>query len=224
MLFSMWLAASAAAVGVAWAGVSVVDDQVVDPPSVNELAVPTSTSAATPNTDGASANQSAASATVPGPNPTADQAEGAQEPSQTSPSTQLVPRGSTQTAPLGSTPTSTSTSQGVSPPTTVAAAPPAPTTSATVPATSSSTPTTTTPPAPAATTQTFSLTGGTAAISFSSSGVKVLWATPNPGFEVKIEPESPGVKVEFRADHHRSRVDAWWSGGPQSSLREEPRS
>jgi hypothetical protein len=65
------------------------------------------------------------------------------------------------------------------------------------------------------------LTGGTTAISFSASGVDVLWATPNPGFDVSIEAESPGLKVEFRAEHHRSRVDAWWSGGPQHSIREE---
>ncbi len=71
---------------------------------------------------------------------------------------------------------------------------------------------------------TFSLTGGTTAVSFSASGAEVLWAIPNPGFALQIKPESPGFKVEFSADDHRSRVDVWWSGGPQHEIREEPRS
>ena len=54
------------------------------------------------------------------------------------------------------------------------------------------------------------------------SAVEVLWASPNPGFDVRIVPESPGMKVEFRADHHRSRIDAWWAGGPQHEIREDP--
>ncbi|HEC10555.1 MAG TPA: hypothetical protein ENI86_13490 [Acidimicrobiales bacterium] len=57
-------------------------------------------------------------------------------------------------------------------------------------------------------------------MSFSPSGVQVLWASPNPGYTVKIEPESPGMKVEFRSDAHRSRIDVWWSGGPQFSIDE----
>lgn len=69
---------------------------------------------------------------------------------------------------------------------------------------------------------TFHLVGGKTAVSFSPSEVRVLWATPNPGFEVRIEVESPGMKVEFRADHHRSRIDVWWSGGPRHDIREEP--
>lgn len=70
-------------------------------------------------------------------------------------------------------------------------------------------------------TKTFSLTGGATAIKFSPSSTKVLWATPNPGYEVRIEPESEGVKVEFRSDDHRSRIDAWWDGGPRHEIREE---
>jgi hypothetical protein len=73
-----------------------------------------------------------------------------------------------------------------------------------------------------ATTQTFSLVGGTAAVSFSPSGVQVLWATAKPGFDVNIQPESPGFKVEFRSEDHRSRLDVWWSGGPQHTVREQP--
>jgi hypothetical protein len=58
---------------------------------------------------------------------------------------------------------------------------------------------------------------------FSPSGVTVVWANPNPGFDVSQEPEQGnGVKVEFRSDTHRSRVDGWWDGGPQERIREEP--
>ncbi|MDH3753459.1 MAG: hypothetical protein OEU32_06255, partial [Acidimicrobiia bacterium] len=78
------------------------------------------------------------------------------------------------------------------------------------------------PPAPAAQTLTFNLVGGSTAISFSASGVQVLWATPNPGFGVEIEPESPGIKVQFESEGHKSRIEAWWSAGPQHEIREEP--
>ena len=110
-------------------------------------------------------------------------------------------------SPSGSTSSSTSTT--------------VPTSSTTVPTSSTTVPTssTTVPPVEAETI-TFTLTGGTTAISFSASGVTVLWATPNPGFDVKIEPESPGWKVEFRSDTHRSRIDAWWNGGPVFDIEE----
>jgi hypothetical protein len=29
------------------------------------------------------------------------------------------------------------------------------------------------------------------------------------------------VRVEFRSDEHDSRIDAWWDGGPQTSVRED---
>jgi hypothetical protein len=93
------------------------------------------------------------------------------------------------------------------PPTTTTAAPPPSTT--------------TTAAAAPAQTQQFNLVGGSTAISFSATGVTVLWANPNPGFDVDIEPESPGWKVEFRSDTHRSRIDVWWSGGPRHEIREE---
>jgi len=82
-------------------------------------------------------------------------------------------------------------------------------------------------PVPAPTTQpsqtrTFALVGGTTAISFSPSGAEVVWANPNPGFTVEIEVESSSVEVHFEADHHESRIEAWWSNGPQHNTREEP--
>ena len=68
---------------------------------------------------------------------------------------------------------------------------------------------------------TFDVVGGSAAISFSPAGVDVLWASPNPGFDVSTEPESPGLKVEFRASHHRSSIEAWWTSGPRHDIDEE---
>lgn len=212
MLFAMWLGASAAAVGVAWAGVSVVDNQVVDPPSAAEVVALTPSDAASSSSE--NADHSLSSPGEPGSthNSEPGNTPGSVEVDGSSPPTQATPSNPTPTTQPASSPTIAPTAQPA--PTTQRATTTPPTTSA---------PTAPPPPSPAATTQTFALTGGTAAISFSASGVEVLWATPNPGFSVEIEPGSPGIKVEFRADHHRSRVDAWWFEGPQHSVREEPR-
>lgn len=82
------------------------------------------------------------------------------------------------------------------------------------------TPTATPVPQAPAQVLTFDLVGGTTSISFSAQGVEVLWATPRPGFTVRIDGGSR-VRVEFRSDEHDSRIDAWWDGGPQTSVREE---
>lgn len=202
MLFSMWLAASAAAVGVAWAGVSVVDNQVVGPPSVVEFASPSTTAGAqsgAPTTSGSQPTtvpEDVSSSSTTAVDQAPSSAPTTAAPSNTSPTTHTTAQATT-------TPTSSSTTTP-SVQTTLDTPPPAPGSTG-----------------PPSTTQTFTLIGGTAAISFSPSRVEVLWATPNPGFGVSIETESPGIKVEFRADHHRSRVDAWWAGGPQHSTHEE---
>ena len=241
MLFTMWLAASAAAVGVAWAGVSVVDNQVVAPPAAADALVfddecwgPVGRGAGgRPSIDPAvgihahahgravddshadcrtgvcnTGDRSDADFTYISVYQSTDRLAG-REPDESIRA--LAGRRSDESARARPTrtprPRPTPTTRPSAQPTASPSPPPAPTAQ----------------PAPAAITQTFTLTGGTAAISFSATGVQVLWATPNPGFEVRIEPESSGIKVEFRADHHRSRVDAWWSGGPQHSIREEPR-
>ena len=82
---------------------------------------------------------------------------------------------------------------------------------------------TTAPPAdPLATTKTYRMQGGVVTLRFSPAGVEVVGATPAEGFTVDTEPEhGNGVKVEFESDSHRSRVDAWWDGGPQAERREE---
>ena len=216
----LWLAGSAAAVAVAWAGVSVVDDELIDPAPANSLSAARSDLATEAAASPATGIREPASAASPTSEPTTTTTV-------TSTSTTVEP-GSTTGAAGGAGPTPgqqvtpASPEPGPTPAAQPAAPPPAPATpsprAATPPA-----PTPTAPPAPAqAQTRTFDLVGGTTAISFSSSATKVLWATPNPGFEVSIQPESPGFKVEFRADHHRSRIDVWWSGGPQFDIREEP--
>jgi hypothetical protein len=82
---------------------------------------------------------------------------------------------------------------------------------------------TTAPPADAsATTSTYRMQGGVVTLRFSPAGVEVVGATPFEGFTVDSEREhGNGVKVEFESDAHRSRVDAWWDGGPQVERRED---
>lgn len=79
------------------------------------------------------------------------------------------------------------------------------------------------PPSAAATTRTYDLVGGTATLRFSAEGVTVVVATPKAGFSVDVsESHGDGARVEFESDDdHRSRVDAWWDGGPQDEVREE---
>ena len=67
---------------------------------------------------------------------------------------------------------------------------------------------------------TFNLVGGTAAVSFLPDQVEVLWAAPNPGFSVEIQ-DGSSARVEFESDEHRSRLDAWWAGGPAHEIDED---
>jgi hypothetical protein len=76
-------------------------------------------------------------------------------------------------------------------------------------------------PAPAAVVRPYSVTGGTASISFSAAGVEVLWARPAAGWSVKTEPEGSGVRVEFENANARSRIDAWWADGPQDRVEDD---
>ncbi len=91
----------------------------------------------------------------------------------------------------------------------------------TTPGSGSTTSTTATPPV-APTSKTYALDGGTATLRFSSAGVTVVAATPKAGFSVDVgETHGNGVRVEFESDDHRSRVDAWWEGGPRDEVRED---
>lgn len=71
--------------------------------------------------------------------------------------------------------------------------------------------------------RTYVLTGGTVTLQFTSGGVTVQEATPNPGYSA-APPESThdnGVRVEFDNGSHQSRVEGWWDDGPQDEVREE---
>ncbi len=94
--------------------------------------------------------------------------------------------------------------------------------SSTVPPTTSSTaPSTaiTTVPDPAPVTRSYDLTGGSAALRFSPSGVRVVFARPKPGYRVRSEPsDDGGWRIDFDGDAGRSRVEGWWDGGPQERV------
>ena len=57
-------------------------------------------------------------------------------------------------------------------------------------------------------------------MSFSPSGASVLWASPNPGFDVDID-HGASSRVRFESDDHKTRIDLWWAAGPQHAIREE---
>jgi len=90
-----------------------------------------------------------------------------------------------------------------------------------------STPTTVSPPTtvappPQPVVRSYDLVGGSATLRFSPNGVTVVVATPKSGFTVDVgESHSGGARVEFESDGHRSRLDAWWDGGPQDEVRED---
>jgi hypothetical protein len=98
---------------------------------------------------------------------------------------------------------------------TTTASPPAPSTPATV---------TTGPDATASTpgpeeTHTYRLTGGTTTLRFTPAGVTMVSATPEQGYQVRSgRGEGNGWRVEFEGAAGRSRIDAWWDGGPRTRI------
>lgn len=125
----------------------------------------------------------------------------------------------TTTAPPGGPSTTVTTAAASTRSTTQPTVRPQASTTTTIPRTT----TTTRPPAPAVT-RTYSVTGGSASLRFTESGVTVLWANPNAGYDVHVENENGnGVRVEFDNSSHRSRIDGWWDGGPQDRVREDSR-
>jgi hypothetical protein len=57
---------------------------------------------------------------------------------------------------------------------------------------------------------------------FAPTGVTVVVASPNAGYAVDVEgTHGNGVRVEFRSEEHRSRVEGWWDGGPQDDTEEQ---
>lgn len=59
------------------------------------------------------------------------------------------------------------------------------------------------------TVRTFDTVGGRAAVAVVDGAVVVRWATPRAGFRASVERAEDGedVRVEFRSDTHRSRIE-----------------
>lgn len=118
--------------------------------------------------------------------------------------TTTVDGDTTSTSPTSDTTTSASTATTAAPPPPSTVAPPPPTTAA------------------EGELRTYALIGGTATLRFSPAGVTVVTANPNPGYKVEVEPAyGNGVEVSFETDHHKSKVEGWWDGGPRDQVEEE---
>ena len=138
--------------------------------------------------------------------------------------TARTPRSSTSTAPRRPT-------TAAAPRTTAGAAGGTAPSAGTQPAGGTPAPSSPTTPGPAATApraspilQTYRMVGGTTTISFTPTAVRMVSATPSPGYQLlRSGPgDNGGWRVEFEGDAGRSRVDAWWAGGPQHRVREDP--
>ena len=80
-----------------------------------------------------------------------------------------------------------------------------------------------TPVSTAAETRTASSVGGSASFRFENGEVTLLWARPEPGFEVDIEREPGEVRARFRSGSHESRIKGDWEDGqPRIRVEERP--
>ncbi|MDW3179274.1 MAG: hypothetical protein R8J94_17900 [Acidimicrobiia bacterium] len=214
----LWLLGSIAAVSVAFAGIALVDDDLVAPPAaqvanLNE-ARPTATASTAPAQTSVAERATLDGSVSVATNPTTtDSLTLDPEAATTAPADDAQRSLEAAASTIAPTATTGSTTATTSPLSSAES-------TSTVPSTSS---TTTVAPQSSSPEQirTFNLVGGTTAISFSSTAVEVLWATPNPGFDVEIKPGSSSVRVEFESNEHKSRIDAWWSDGPQQAIRED---
>lgn len=61
------------------------------------------------------------------------------------------------------------------------------------------------------------------AVKYEDNRVRLVWARPNPGYNVRVENDGPWVvEVRFRSSHHRSRIWAFYKdGAPSHHVREE---
>lgn len=125
----------------------------------------------------------------------------------------------TTTAPARRPTATTSTTRPPTPPTTRPSGPaaqPSPAPQPTPPAPGGPSPS----PATTGETRTYNLVGGSATLRFSPSGVSLVWADPNPGFQVEVDRSDDHLRVRFDSDTHRSEVEGWWDGGPQDRVDE----
>ncbi len=211
-LVLLWLLGSATAIGVAWSGVGVLDDDLVAPaPAVvnvdGEVGL-VSESIGESEVDG--------SETLTVTTATGDQVSTSTTATTTAGSGTDGTATTSRTATTGTTPTTGTTATTATTSTTGTTA-----TTGSTSATGGTTATTGGSNPQPYETKTFTLVGGATSIKFSPSYTKVLWASPNPGYEVRIDPTSDGVEVEFRSDDHRSRIEAWWDNGPRHEIRED---
>jgi hypothetical protein len=196
----LWLAASVVAVGVAWTGVGIVSHELDDPPSVQLVRTRDAADAAPTTVDVSDQGErSAADAVV---EPRGDGSTGSS--AEDDDNRNDAASGSTE----GSSVAGAGGTSGASPSTSTAP-----------PSTTSAPPTTAAPR-----TITYSLVGGTTAITFSPDGVSVAWATPRAGFDVRVESHGDDARVEFRSETHWSRIDAGWEGAPAVVVSEQPHS
>jgi hypothetical protein len=66
---------------------------------------------------------------------------------------------------------------------------------------------------------TYRLTGGTTTLRFTPAGVTMVSATPEQGYQVRNgSGDGNGWRVEFEGAAGRSRIDAWWDGGPRTRI------
>ena len=205
-----WLAATAVAVFVAWQGVGVVTNEVTDrrQPTLSSADVESALE------DASAAAGSGSTTTVPGTSTTG-----------AGPSAEVTAVGSATTrdgdagsppAPAPASPTTAAPTPGLPPP---------PVPSATTTPTARPGPSATTAPPPtsaAAVTRSYNLIGGSAAVRFENGTVRLLWATPNDGFEVEVRDEdtTDEVEVEFTSEDHTSKLRAWWDDGPEDRVEE----
>ncbi|HEY8480733.1 MAG TPA: hypothetical protein VIL71_12980 [Spirillospora sp.] len=58
--------------------------------------------------------------------------------------------------------------------------------------------------------------GGRAALSIEKDRVRLVSATPNPGYETRVAQAGASLRVDFLSDERSSSVVAMWSGGEPS--------
>ena len=73
--------------------------------------------------------------------------------------------------------------------------------------------------------RTYTLTGGTVAVSCTGATIRLVYATPRGGFESTVEDAGPAeVEVRFRSEAHESKLEASCAGGrPIGDPEEKPR-
>lgn len=246
----LWLVGSGTAVAVAWQGVNIVDNQVINPPHAT-LATPstqgdpeTGFAGASPDAPTETSEVSSAGIGSDGPSVGSDStgtesapltpgpnASTTRDPQAVTDDEQATPQPTKRPAPTPR-PTGTPGSGGAAPqptPRPSATTTPSPTPDAS--ATTTAEPSPSEGPSPSSSpteeegepkTITFELIGGITSIYFSSASVDVLWAEAKPGYTVQIgQRGSNGVRVEFEGEDGRSRLDASWNGSAEWDISED---